>query len=127
VSIRPVITCRPVSTVFVAKSDRWLSALTLHLSTHHSRLSSLTYSSLPSATRDYISPLGHTDPDHLVEVAEWCLIIIAWGCGIPNPSSLLSPRTLDRVSFALFLDHELGETLERWRVACEEFVRMRTN
>jgi hypothetical protein len=34
-----------------------------------------------------------------------------------------SVRTLDRISFALFLDHdhELGETLERWRVACEMY------
>lgn len=119
--------------LFVAESDRWLTCLTSYLvSNSRTRdLSSITVQSLPSATRRYLTnPDTSPDLDHIVEVSEWCLIIIAWSAGLSLSQLSISARSLDHVAFCLLTGtglygESLGEILVRWKIGCEEYMRVR--
>ena len=136
----PLFSITSSSPLFVCEADRWLSQLTLHLSTlplsspSSPSLSSLTVSSLPASVRARLTMQdgsGTPTPnlDGIVEVAEYCLVIIAWSCGLPPSSQLSIPiSTLDRVSFALMTgDNRLGKWLVGWRQACEVLAEVKSS
>lgn len=123
--------------IFVSESDRWLSSLILFFSTRPSTLplSTLSVSSLPSATLAHMYTHHHTiDPEGLADVGEWCLDIIVDNVltelginSIYENGVIADVRILDRVCFALLTGERFGEVLEGWRRTVRILYRVKVN
>lgn len=119
------------SSLFVSESDRWLTSLVPYLSTRmHSLPFISTTSQLPRATLTYISlhDAHGTYIERLCEVAEWCLVIVAWNVGLRFITRDDLPlRMLDICAFSLMVGKGLGKVLELWRQACQVVYDRRVN